>query len=65
MSRLAPLPGSMFPEVLLTIQRDALLPDWDVRLAAAEDVVGLHALIGNMPNAVEVQEAFLHALGEW
>jgi hypothetical protein len=37
---------------------------WEVRLAVPDDVVGLHGLIGSLANAVEVQEAFLHALGK-
>lgn len=36
----------------------------EVRLAEPDDVVGLHGLIGGLPNAVEVQETFLHALGK-
>jgi hypothetical protein len=68
MSRLPPLPGSPYPEVLLLGHRAGLAVQegaWEVRLAVPDDVVGLHGLIGSLANAVEVQEAFLHALGEW
>lgn len=66
MSRLPPLPGSTYPEVLLLGHRAGLNVQegsWEVRLAVPDDVVGLHGLIGSLANAVEVQEAFLHALG--
>lgn len=36
-----------------------------VRLGVPDDVVALHALIGSMSNSSELQEAFLHAVGEW
>jgi hypothetical protein len=68
MSRLPPLPGSPYPEVLLLGHRAGLAVQegaWELRLAVPDDVVGLHSLIGSLANAVEVQEAFLHALGEW
>lgn len=67
MSRLPPLPGSPYPEVLLLGHRAGLAVQegaWEVRLAVPDDVVGLHGLIGSLASAVEVQEAFLHALGE-
>uniref|UniRef100_A0A383WNS6 Cilia- and flagella-associated protein 61 N-terminal domain-containing protein n=1 Tax=Tetradesmus obliquus TaxID=3088 RepID=A0A383WNS6_TETOB len=66
MSRLPLLPGSPYPEVLLLGHRAGLAVQegaWEVRLAVPDDVVGLHGLIGSLANAVEVQEAFLHALG--
>jgi hypothetical protein len=34
-----------------------------VRLAVPDDVVALHGLMGRVGNAVELQEAFLHAVG--
>lgn len=34
-----------------------------VRLAVPDDVVALHGLMGSVSNAVQLQEAFLHAVG--
>jgi hypothetical protein len=35
-----------------------------VRLAVPDDVVALHGLMGNISNGMQLQEAFLHAVGE-
>jgi hypothetical protein len=66
MSRLPPLPGSSYPETLLLLHRACLQLDakgWDIYLATPEDMAGMHGLISSMPNASEVLEIFLHALG--
>jgi hypothetical protein len=35
-----------------------------VRLAVPDDVVGLHGLLDGLSNAMDLQEAFLHAVGK-
>ena len=39
--------------------------DLQVRLAVPDDVVALHGLMGDVSNAMQLQEAFLHAVGAW
>lgn len=33
-------------------------------MAVPDDVTGLHALMGSMSNSMELQQAFLHSVGE-
>lgn len=42
-----------------------LLGALQVRLAVPDDVVALHGLMGDVSNAMQLQEAFLHAVGAW
>lgn len=35
----------------------------EIRAAVPDDIVSLHGLIGSMPNALQLQEAFLLSLG--
>lgn len=50
-------------QVMLLAQRAALIPDWCVRLAVPDDMVGVHALIGGLPEGKQLQDSFLQALG--
>lgn len=45
--------------LLLLLLHDAM----QVRLAVPGDVVALHQLMGGVSNALDLQEAFLHAVG--
>ena len=63
MTRLAPEPGAMFPEVLYIFNRAALLQDFHVRLGEAEDVAGVSTLVEGMPNAADIVAMFLEARG--
>lgn len=61
MTRVAPLPGSLYPEVLFMFNRHALTPGFTVRLGAPEDLEQVAALTDGMPNAAEICESFAGA----
>ncbi|GLC35782.1 Cilia- and flagella-associated protein 61 [Pleodorina starrii] len=61
MTRIAPLPGSLFPEVLFMFHRHALLPDFCVRLGSPEDLEQVATLVSGMPNAPDICASFTGA----
>lgn len=60
-TRLAPLPGSLFPEVLYLVNRHALTEGFDVRLGRPEDAEGVSLLVSGMANAEDIKELFAAA----
>lgn len=54
---------ALHAQVLLLAHRALLLPDWHVRLAGPDDMVGVHSLIGSLPEGKELQDTVLQALG--
>lgn len=63
MTRITPLPGADFPEVLYLFNRHALLDSFEVRLGVAQDAEGVsNLLVDVMPMSPdEIKEAFLSA----
>lgn len=58
MTRIAPIPGSLFPEVLFMINRHALLPDFEVRLGSPSDLPLVSSLVEGMPNSGDICASF-------
>eukprot|EP00798_Chlamydomonas_sp_ICE-L_P016739 gene16739-23010_t len=56
MTRLAPLPGSLFPEVLYVYNRNALLGGLDVRLALDTDAEGVCMLVAGVTDSEETKQ---------
>uniref|UniRef100_A0A7S3QR29 Cilia- and flagella-associated protein 61 N-terminal domain-containing protein n=1 Tax=Dunaliella tertiolecta TaxID=3047 RepID=A0A7S3QR29_DUNTE len=60
-TRLDPLPGNSFPEVLYLINRHALIEGFEVRRAEEADAEGVSMLVSGMPNSAHVQDLFRNA----
>ncbi|GAX75485.1 hypothetical protein CEUSTIGMA_g2928.t1 [Chlamydomonas eustigma] len=54
MTRLPPLSGASFPEVLYLINRNALLDGFEIRRAVEEDFEGVKALVSGMQNSEDI-----------
>ncbi|GLI68959.1 hypothetical protein VaNZ11_013487, partial [Volvox africanus] len=61
MTRVAPLPGSLFPEVLFMFNRHALIPDFFVRLGTPDDLEQVATLVAGMPNSSDICASFIGA----
>ncbi|GIL72909.1 hypothetical protein Vretifemale_3052 [Volvox reticuliferus] len=61
MTRVAPLPGSLFPEVLFMFNRHALIPDFFVRLGTPDDLEQVATLVAGMPNSADICASFTGA----
>ncbi|EFJ42895.1 hypothetical protein VOLCADRAFT_107000 [Volvox carteri f. nagariensis] len=61
MTRVAPMPGSLFPEVLFMFNRHALIPDFHVRLGTPDDLELVAALVAGMPNCADICASFTGA----